>query len=179
MRKPQAAILVLVTVIGLTFACGFLATGASCPDAAEYPVSNFDPIGAFDQIAPGSSFEFVLAPADVNGFLASYLQKREHAVLDTVLVGFGADTISVDLCARRVLFRPVSTHIVFAVEHDVTALRFSCREWSVGRIQMPESLRAWLSRRLNAEWARLGKSWRIEQWAFRDGKLYLVGVRRH
>lgn len=179
MQHPRVAVALVVGASALMLCCGLLATGAPCVPAPALSAGASRLPDLLDGIEPGAPFEFILTPADVNTFLAGYLEAHKRAVLTAVVVTFDENRIEVDLCVRDILFRPISMHITLEVGWAARPPHITCPAWTIGRIKMPGITRDVLARRLNAEWDRLNALWQVEQWALTENSLSVYGIRRH
>ena len=177
MRRTRAWIILIVAIIACTLSCGLLMTGGECPPPQAHPTTQWADLDALSQTLPGEPFEIRLAAVDLNSYAANRIARSERSLISAFNATFRRDTITLDMCARRVLLRPVVVHVELDVRQDSARPAIICVAGSIGRIRLPRPALSLLAGWLNRQWASLKRLWRIERWAVTEDSLYVASIR--
>ena len=178
MQRTRAIFGLLITTIALTLACGLLAMGKPCRPLRPGTDERAASLDALGQLQPKQPFEITVTESDLNTYLASLIRDREHATVTGITIQFDENAVTLDLCIRGILLRPVPIHAKFDVQPANDSPNVVCTEWHIGQIVMPASAEHLLSRWLNDQWPRIDRYWRIERWELSESSLHLAGFRR-
>jgi len=130
------------------------------------------------QLQSNQPFEIAVTESDLNTYFAALITDRAHATVAGVTIQFDENAVTLDLCMRGLLFRPVPIHATFDVQPANDFPSIACTEWQIGQIVMPALAQQTLSRWLNDQWPRIDHHWHIERWELSRSSLYLAGFRR-
>jgi len=178
MRRTRAIFGLLITTIALTLACGLFATGRPCLPLDDAPDGSPAALEVLGQLHPGEPFEIALTASDLNAYCAKRIADSEHATVAGITIQFDENAVTLDLCMRGLLLRPVPIHAKFDVQPANDFPNIICTEWQIGQIVMPALAQQTLSRWLNDQWPRIDRHWHIERWELSESSLHLAGFRR-